>query len=259
MFRNWYMTSLLGVLLLLLSTSQAFAGEWYIRGSMSLERSRSADFFDADSMSANPPALFGSGSGSDGRPIGAYGDFDTFEGFEAAVGRYLFPWLRTDLSVNYRRNMDYEGQANFTGVSGDQPVSGEADSAGIMVNAFLEVSHFMPLPPGRLRPYIGAGLGVTWNRMDRMIYEFPGLTTHKLSITPEGEKRDLSYMVTLGTGIVLTDSITLDVAYRYTDFGHIQTDQGNMYMNHVPAGITIGETEARLRCHGVNLGIRYDF
>jgi len=38
------------------------------------------DFSDEDAAAVNPPAYFGVGPGSDGRQIGAYGDFGRFPG-----------------------------------------------------------------------------------------------------------------------------------------------------------------------------------
>ncbi|MBN2124390.1 MAG: porin family protein, partial [Deltaproteobacteria bacterium] len=197
--------------------------------------------------------------GVDGLPIGAYGDFGEFLGFEAAAGAYVLPWLRADLSLGYRPDMDYSGQANFSGVPGQQPVHAEADSLCVLGSVFLEPAPLIGLTPGRIRPYVGGGLGMAYNRIDGMTYEFPGLTTHKISITPEGEKTDLAFMLTAGMGIVLSDRVMLDIAYRYTDLGRVRTDVGRMYMNHLPEGIVIGETRTRLRCQGITLGVRYSF
>ncbi len=243
----------------LIFVSSALAGSWYIRGNISLEWSRSADFSDEDSLSVNPPALFGNATGSDGLPVGAYGDFEKIAGFEAAAGGYVFPWLRADLSFSLRPGMDYDGHANFTGVPGDQPVRTEAESFVIMSNLFLEVAPLLNISSGRFRPYVGGGIGIAFNRLDRMTYEFPGLTVHKVSITPEGKNSEPAFMLTLGTGIALSGSVILDIAYRYEHIGRLRTDQGNMYMNHMPAGILIGETQTRLRSHGLTLGIRYSF
>ncbi|HPQ30047.1 MAG TPA: hypothetical protein PLQ82_16370, partial [Desulfobacteraceae bacterium] len=51
----------------------SYAGSWYLRGNLSYEWSCTADFSDRNSLSTSPPALFGYVTGSDGRPIGAYG------------------------------------------------------------------------------------------------------------------------------------------------------------------------------------------
>jgi opacity protein-like surface antigen len=257
--KNKVLLLLIGQAAALLFAFPGYAGSWYLRGSLGYEWSCTADFSDRNSLSTSPPALFGYVTGSDGRPIGAYGDFGKFPGFEIAAGRNVLPWLRADLSLCYRPDMDYRGHANFAGVPGQQPVRSEAHSLGLLGNVFLELAPLLNMSSSRLRPYVGGGLGITCNRLDRMIYEFPGLTNHKVSITPAGEKNDFTFMLTAGTGIVLSDRVILDIAYRYADLGQMRTDQGNMYMNNLPGGIVIGETLTRLRCHGITLGIRYSF
>jgi len=235
------------------------AATWYIRGSISGELSRSSDFFDRDSTATNPPALFGTTPGSDGRSIGAYGDFGRFLGLEGSVGAYVLPWLRMDLSHNYRPHMEYSGQANFAGVPGAQPVYATASSLSLMCNIFIEPMRLAGFSPGRLRPYLGGGLGLAYNRIDGMTYLFPGLKVHKISITPSGEKTNRAFMVTVGTLIALSQRVFLDVAYRYTDLGRVRTEAGRMYMNNLPAGIEISETRTRLGSHGIFLGLGYSF
>jgi len=240
-------------------SASSHAASWYIRGNISGERSGSADFSDLDSTATNPPALFGTTPGSDGRPVGAYGDFGGFPGLEVAAGAYALPWLRMDLSLGYRPHMEYSGQANFAGVPGEQPVYATASSASLMANIFIEPMSLAGYYQGRFRPYLGGGLGVACNRIDRMTYLFPGLTVHKISITPSGEKMDRTFMLTAGTLISISRKVFLDVGYRYTDLGRVRTDAGRMYMNHLPAGIEISETQTRLRSHCIFLGLSYSF
>lgn len=236
------------------------ADGWYMRGVLGYETSRTADFSDRDSSATSPPALFGSGNGSDGQPLGAYGDFGCFPEVEIAFGKAIFPWLRADLSVAYRFDMNYEGQANFLGVGANQPVSGKADSLSGMVNLFFDVNALTGMNLGRFEPYAGGGVGVAYNRIDEMTYLFPDNTgAHKYSITPSGDRTNFAFMLTLGTGIVLNERLILDVAYRYFDLGRVGTEQGNMAINTLPAGIVIDETSAALRTHGAAIGLRYRF
>ena len=93
-----------------------------------------------------------------------------------------------------------------------------------------------------------------------MTYGFPANPgKHKITVTPSGEKTDVAFMVGVGTGIVLSKRIVLDLSYRYTDLGRVYTDAGKAYLNNIPAGIDIAETWAPLRSHGVFAGIRYLF
>ena len=240
-----------------LSVSAVGAG-WYLHGTLGLERSLSTDFSDADSTATNPPALFGTGSGSDSRQIGSYGDFGRFPMVEAAVGKQILPWLRSELAVAYRADMQYRGQANFRGLPGEQPVSAKAHSLSGMANIFLDIAPLLGISLGSFQPYVGGGLGATYNGLSEMTYEFPGNTgAHKITITPCGNKTDFAFMATIGTGIALSATTLLDISYRYTELGRVQTDAGRAYLNNIPVGIDIASTWAPLRTQGIFAGLRY--
>lgn len=240
--------------------SSAGAAGWYLRGTLGFEWSLSADYSDADATATNPPALFGSGPGRDGQPIGAYGDFGRFPLVEAAVGKQILPWLRSEIALAYRQDMPYRGQANFRGVPGEQPVSANADSLAGTANFFFDIAGLSGVTLGKFQPYIGGGVGLAYNQLSEMTYAFPGNTgAHKITITPSGNNRDFTWMATVGTGIAISRSTLIDIAYRYAELGRFYTDAGRAYLNNIPAGINIAETWAPLRTQGIFVGIRYFF
>ena len=235
------------------------AGQWYVRGGAGIDWSPDADFHDQDCGSKVPAALFGCGTGSDGRALGAYGDFGNLQAFDAAVGLQPQNWLRTDLSLTYRPEIRYEGQANFLRVAGGQPVTGDARELAFMLNLFLEMNELLHLGLERFSPYLGAGAGLSYNQLGEMTYSFPGQVRHKISITPSGYATNIAYMATVGTGVRLSRKVQLDLSYRYSDLGEIRTDSGNMSMDTLPAGIAIGVTSSSsLRTHGFMVGLRYN-
>jgi len=238
----------------------AGASDGYVRATLGVEQSNDADLFDRNCASQQPAALFGCVRGDDGRPIGAYGDFGRSPLIEVALGTRLLPWLRTDLSLSYRFDSAYDGNANFLSVGTHEPVSADFESWSGMVNAFVDLAPLIEADLGRLQPYIGVGAGVAYNRLGKMTYRFPqNPYRHKLSVTPGGERTSFAYRLTAGTGIELTDSLILDLAIAYSDLGKVGTDAGVMVMNHVPMGIPIDETETHLRTLGVSIGLRYGF
>lgn len=226
------------------------ASDWYLRGAIGYEKSLAADFSDTDCASTQPAALFGCATGIDGKDIGAYGDFGRFPLTEIAAGRYILPWLRADVSLAYRFSMEYDGNANFTpaAVGVHQPVSAKADSLSGMINLFVEINGLLPEKKlWRFRPYAGGGIGLACNRIGEMTFRFPENTKkHKISVTPSGDRKDFAFMLAVGTGFVLTEHLSLDVAYRYFDLGSVETSSGNMYMDTRPAGIAVGGIESRL-------------
>ncbi len=245
--------------LILIFPADSLATQWYIRGSAGFDWTTDANFHDKDCSSENPAALFGCGSGSDGRSIGAYGDFGGFSVIEVAAGLYPLNWLRTDVSIMFRPEINYKGEANFLDVPGEQPVSADAYAWTGMVNLFLEIADLLHLNMGIFVPYVGGGVGLSYNHIGRMTYRFPGLTKHTISVTPSGSNTDFAYTLTAGTGVQLSKNILLDVSYRYSDLGRVETNRGNMYMDSLPEGIEIAGTSAPLRTHGFLLGLRYLF
>ncbi|MEA3638820.1 MAG: outer membrane beta-barrel protein [Lamprobacter sp.] len=248
------------VLLLGLGTTAKAADGWYIRAALGVEQSSDADFSDRNCASQQPAALFGCVKGDDGRPLGAYGDFGRSPLIEVALGKRLLSWLRTDLSLSYRFDSAYDGNANFLSVGTHEPVSADLKSWSGMVNAFVDLAPLIKADLGRFQPYVGAGAGIAYNELSEMTYRFPqNPYRHKLSVTPGGERTSFAYRFMAGTGIRLTDSLILDLSIAYSDLGKVGTDAGVMVMNHVPMGIPIDETETHLRTLGIHLGLRYAF
>jgi len=237
------------------------AAGWYLRGAIGYEKSLAADFSDTHCASADPPSLFGCINGNDGRAIGAYGDFGHFPLGEIAFGRRFLPWLRADLAMAYRFNMNYEGNANFLVVGVHQPVSAKADSVSGMANLFVDINGLLSGKKlWRFQPYVGGGVGLSYNRIGQMTFLFPDNPgAHKSSVTPSGDRTDMAFMLAVGTGIELTEHIAVDIAYRYFDLGRVGTSSGNMYMDVRPAGIAVDSIESRLRTHGLAVGLRYHF
>ena len=232
---------------------------WYLRGAIGVVQGEDADFSDDDCSATSPPALFGCGAGSDGESLGAYGDFGEYFSMEIAGGQYVYPWLRTDMALNYRPNLKYSGLANFRGVSGQQPVSTTARSLSLMANLFIELAPALGFSPERFHPYLGAGFGVSYNRLKAVKYRFPEMEKHKLSVTPSGERFNPAFMIFGGLGISLTPQWMLDISGRYEDLGEVGTDRGGMYMDHIDGEIEIARTNADLRGFGFMMGMRYLF
>ncbi|WP_255019645.1 outer membrane protein [Cyanobium sp. WKJ7-Wakatipu] len=103
---------------------------------------------------------------------------------------------------------------------------------------------YVDLPKvGRVRPFLGAGLGVARNSLSSVTYSFPGIAANAATVTPDGSSSDL--------------------AYRFSDLGDVRTSRGQAGLSRptLPAGTTIpiGGTTAALQAHGVQLSLRYSF
>jgi opacity protein-like surface antigen len=211
---------------------------------------------DANCTSTEPPALFGCRDGADGRQLGAYGDFDPTAVLDAGLGYRVNDWLRAEALLSWRPTMDFHGQSNFLGAGSNQPVSGSVSSVAGFGVAYLDLPRL-----GQVRPFLGAGLGVANNRMGAMTYAFPNLSATATTTMAGGSSTDLAYLLTAGLSVPLGDRVDLDLAYRYTDLGQVQTESGQatVVRSAGTRSIAIGGTQADLRSHGVTLSVRYAF
>lgn len=259
--RNASIRSTLLIALIATSTP-AMAGEMrpYLRAAIGADISGDATFRDADCSRTSPPALFGCEDGSDGNPIGADGDFGSSVMLEAAAGLEVTDYLRLEAAFSYRPGFAFDGEANFLRAGSNQPVSGDVNQMGAMAFAYLSPLAALGIE-SRLQPFIGAGAGVSRNEIGQMTYDFPDLRQPRYSVTPDGTNTDFAWSVTAGLSYEVSDRLLLDLAWRYSDFGTVQTDRGNLFnqFSNRTLEIEIGETEAELTSHSASLSARWRF
>ncbi len=233
----------------------------YTRFSLGYENSLDGHFSDADCNSSSPAALFGCGSGSDGRSRGVYGDFDNSYFLELALGRKISPLFSIEAVVSHKPSFKFQGEANFIGVTGSQPVTSEITQSSIMGFGYLNLGTLFKLNSSTIEPYIGLGAGVARNKISSLKFTFPSMAQPSYSNTPKGRSLNFAYAATAGLGYKLAENLTLDIAYRYTDYGKVKTDSGIMDSQRgaAPFYINIGETYTKLRAHGLVAGIKYWF
>ena len=75
---------------------------------------------------------------------------------------------------------------------------------------------------GPFAPFVGAGVGVARISMGETRMTFPATTT----IVPGGRRSSFAWMVTAGVATALSESTTLEVAFRYSDLGTAETATG---------------------------------
>ena len=228
----------------------------YGRLGVGVDWPESTSYSDTDCAGTDPPALFGCVNGDDGRRLGAYDDFEATPVLDAAVGYRVNDWLRAEVLLSWRPDLNFNGQSNFIGAGANQPVSGSVSSVAGFGVAYVDLPRI-----GKVRPFLGAGLGVAHNRAGAMTYAFPALSANATTTTPGGSSSDLAYLLTAGLSMPLGDRLDLDLAYRYSDLGSVQTDAGQatVVRSSGTRSIAIGGTKADLRSHGVMLSLRYAF
>lgn len=227
----------------------------YVRLGAGVDWPEATGFRDADCTSPN--ALFGCRTGNNGQPLGATGNFDPALVVDGGLGYRFNRWIRAEALLSWRPDLDFSGQSNFLGAAGpNQPVSGSVSSVAGFGVAYVDLPKI-----GKVRPFLGAGLGVARNRIDSLNFQFPGISATSSTTTPGGSSSDLAYLLTAGISVPLSDRLDLDLAYRFTDLGSVTTGSGQAQVVR-PAGtfsIPIDGTSAALQTQGVVLSLRYAF
>ena len=229
----------------------------YVRLGAGVDWPEASGFRDADCSSLDPKALFGCGAGNNAQPLGATGSFDPALVVDGGLGYRFNRWIRAEALLSWRPDLDFSGQSNFLGPAGpNQPVSGSVSSVAGFGVAYVDLPRI-----GKVRPFLGAGLGVARNRIDSLNFQFPGISATSSTTTPGGSSSDLAYLLTAGISVPLSDRLDLDLAYRFTDLGSVTTGSGQAQVVR-PAGtfsIPIDGTSAALQTQGVLLSLRYAF
>lgn len=252
--------AIVAVLSAAMSTGALAAEGCYLRVGLGFDLPTETEFRDkVNCASTEPAALYGCGLGGDGASYRTLGDFSTATGFEVAIGGPVAHAVRMEAIVEYRPRLAFSGLANYLPPEQRQDVSVDASALSGMVAAYTDLPALGLPRLGPFDPFVGAGIGVARNRTGETQMMFQKTTTH----VPGGHRTGFAWMVTAGVSTALGESTTLELAWRYSDLGTVETATGggrvvwNDGSNEIP--LNQGATEAHLRSHGLRLSLRYVF
>ncbi len=235
----------------------AEAEDLYLRVGIGLGRSAETQFTDEDCSSIFPAALYGCGTGGDGTPFRSIGNFSTAASLEFGLGYAVAPAVRLETLVEYWPRFTFDGRANFLDPERLQSVSADLSSLSGMLAAYVDLPK---LGLRKFSPFIGGGIGAARVAIGETRMTFPKTTT----IVPGTSRTGLTWMLTAGLGISLAEQTTLDLAWRYTDYGVIETGEGKGRVewrdgSREPLALDLARTRAKLRSYGFRLSLRYAF
>jgi opacity protein-like surface antigen len=239
-------------LVLLFVSTHAFAASPYISVGAGFLRSNMTTLRDRDCGSTRPPALFGCGAGNDRLPLAARGDFGDTPLFRVAAGVQTSR-TRVELELASRPSLDFDASANFTGVAMPQPVRASGSSRSALVIAAID------LGTARVRPFIAAGAGVARNETSSVRFTFPSIAPDATTTIRGGSQSSFAWTASAGTTFALTQSLSIDISFRYDDLGTMRTNAGAATIVRPTRTLTldIAGTEARLRAGGIAIGFRW--
>lgn len=167
----------------------------------------------------------------------------------AGVGFRLNPWLRVDLTADYRSEARLKGLSSATrytlGYSLDQ---GAVESTTYLVNAYLDLGTW-----GGITPYLGGGIGLAHNHVKgfegQKVY-FGQAVQPPPDPYPNGDHFNFAYALMAGMAVEMGSGVSLDGGYRYVNLGSARTG-----LDAYGVGTRVKDLEA----HEARLGLRWSF
>ena len=135
---------------------------------------------------------------------------------------------------------------------------GLSSLSGILA-AYVDLPGLGVRPLGPFSPFVGGGLGAARVASGETRMTFPKTRT----LVPGTRRTGLTWRLTAGLGMSWGERATLDLAWRYTDAGVIETGAGQGRVEWLdgsrdPVGLDLAPTQAPLRSHGLHLSLRYE-
>lgn len=235
-------------------------GGFYVRAGVGFEGLEDTVFSDRDCSSEAPAALYGCGLGSDGAAHRSTGDFENSGLVEFGMGRKVSPWLRMEVLLGYRPRLSFRGRANFLAQGRRQSVEANLSSVSALLAMQADLAR-LRVPGFRdLVPFVGVGAGAVRTRIGAMRMMFPRTTT----TVPSGRRTDLAWTVNAGAALALSQDLRLELAWRYTDLGEIETGRGVGQVEWRDGSrdtlrLDLDATRAKFSGHGIGISVRYAF
>ncbi len=223
-------------------------GAWYLRGDIGMSNQRlhgglsNVLFATTDALEFLDP-----------------GTFSSAPTFAVGVGYQFSPWLRGDLTAQYRGKADFSAldrysdptvDADPTTFEGTNDYSAKKSEWLLLANAYVDLGTWQGITP-----YVGAGIGGSRNT----ISSFRDINVPNLGVAYGGadSKWNLAWALHAGLGYQITERLTLDLGYSYLNLGDAQSGDIIAFdgTNNVNNPMIFNE----LTSHDFKFGLRYSF
>lgn len=185
---------------------EAFGG-WYLRGDIGMSN-QSVDeaIFDFGRLPA-PTRVNRVQAGFDSAPI-----------FGLGIGFQFNPWLRADITGEYRGKASFSAYEIVTAAGntfGESNTAKKSEWVGL-VNAYIDLGTWWCITP-----FVGAGIGFAHNRISD--FQDINVVTNGHNYAPDGTKWNFAWALHAGVAYKVTPGFTVELAYRYLNLGDAQT------------------------------------
>ena len=160
--------------------------------------------------------------------------------------------LRTELEFGW--NDDAKDSHNSFFQSTSNPYNYKLENKlsvyATMINVYYDID-----TGTKFTPYVGAGLGMAHLKNKATVSA--SLGGQPLSLNDTEEENHLAWNIGFGMNYALTDNLSLDLGYRYSDYGRIK--KAISYTFATPRGTMFAAAKVKVTAHEALLGLRYAF
>jgi opacity protein-like surface antigen len=223
-------------------------GGWYLRGDVGV---------GIPQVSGSNSTFYGPGT------VPGFGEnsheLDSHAFIGAGVGYQINNWFRADVTGEYRASSRYSGLEHYANVFGTPPAcgigqpycydgySGSVTSGVFLANGYVDLGTW-----SGLKPYLGVGIGGSYNKMSNLTDYGLGFGT-----APDNGKFSLAWALMAGIGYQITPNLTLELGYRYLNMGNVQSGIIQCYNT---ASCGPGEQlNFKLASQDIRIGMRWMF
>lgn len=254
---------------LLAAAPQAARYAPYLSLGTALVRAEGARYVDGDD--GGQAALYG------GEGLFDAGAFKTGLQVHLAAGIRLRSGLRAQLEAGLPRAFDWRGNTNYRNAGKRQPSEATLDAWQLGLTGLYDFPGSAFGSGRAARPYLGAGAGVSGYRLSDYVQRFPDPDDAAgylrrgpggeipFTAVPDGAGRTFVWTLTAGIAVRVLDTAHLDLSYRYTNAGEIETDvadvtivryRGNGTRREIV--VPINATTVDRRTHTLAMSLRFD-
>lgn len=197
------------------------------------------------------------------------GEFDAGMLFGAGVGYTFNEWFRVDLTGEYRGKTDFSAMDRYSG--NNPPAFGDVDEEwGVneydakksewlfLANAYLDLGEWH-----RITPYVGAGIGASYNRIsgftDNGFNSNDGDVTATGGFAGDNGEWDLAWALHAGLAFKATKNLTIDVGYSFLNLGDGKTDTFTAANGECSENGCHAVTFKDIISHDIKVGFRWEF
>jgi opacity protein-like surface antigen len=193
-------------------------GGWYLRGDIGITNQ------DVDRLSFVPQdEAVRRGVGDEKFEL-LHSDFDSSPLVGIGVGYQFNPWIRADVTGEYRGKATFHGLERSIDLRGVDEYSATKSEWVGLANLYIDLGTWHGLTP-----FIGAGVGFTHTMIDNFRDKGLFFGVGSLAYAKDHSETDLAWAVHAGVAYDVTPNFKVEFAYRYLNLGDGKTDTLHRY------------------------------